>query len=77
MREYITGDRIANKIRQMRSQHQGSFLIVEGDTDARLYKNLVDSTKCHVENGYTKDKAVEALNILEKDTFEGVIAIVT
>lgn len=76
MREFITADRIANKIRQMRSQHQGSFLIVEGDTDARLYKNLVDSTKCLVENANSKDKAVAALNILEKDNFAGVLAIV-
>jgi len=76
MREFITADRIANKIRQMRSQHLGAFLIVEGDTDARLYKNFLDCTKCHVENASSKDKVVAALNILEKDRFEGVLAIV-
>jgi len=41
MREYITPDRIANKIRLLRTQHPGSFLIAEGDTDARVWKNLV------------------------------------
>jgi hypothetical protein len=76
MREYITPDRIANKIRLLRTQHPGSFLIAEGDTDARVWKNLVDSTKCRVENASNKDNAVKVLNILEKDNFAGVLAVV-
>lgn len=76
MREYITPDRIANKIRLLRTQHPGSFLIAEGDTDARVWKNLVDSTKCRVENASNKDNAVATLNILEKDNFAGVLAVV-
>ena len=78
MREYITPDRIANKIRLLRtqSQYRGSFLIVEGDTDARLWKNLVDSTKCRVENAYNKKNAVTVLNILEQGNFAGVLAVV-
>lgn len=76
MRESITPDRIANKIRLLRTQHPGSFLIAEGDTDARVWKNLVDSTKCRVENASNKDNAVATLNILEKDNFAGVLAVV-
>ena len=76
MREYITPDRIANKIRLLRTQHPGSFLIAEGDTDARVWENLVDSTKCRVENASNKDNAVKVLNILEKDKFAGVLAVV-
>ncbi len=76
MRESITPDRIANKIRLLRTQHPGSFLIAEGDTDARVWKNLVDSTKCRVENASNKDNAVKVLNILEKDNFAGVLAVV-
>ena len=76
MREYISSDFIANKIRMLRTQHSGSFLIAEGDTDARLWKNLVDSTKCRVENASGKDNAIAVLNILEKDNFAGVLAVV-
>lgn len=76
MKEYISSDSIANTIRMLRTQHTGSFLIAEGDTDSRVWKNLVDSTKCCVENAYNKDKAVEVLNILEKENFAGVLAIV-
>src|SRR5512136_2448157 len=75
MREYITAARTANKIRMQRSQHDGSFLIVEGDTDARVFNNLVDRDKCQVENACNKEMAVGALNILEKDNFAGVLAI--
>lgn len=71
-------DRIANRIRLLRTQSQytGSILIAEGDTDARVWKNLVDSTKCRVENAHNKDKAVKVLNILEQANVTGVLAIV-
>ena len=69
---------IATQIRMLRTdkQYSGSFLIAEGDTDARLWKNLVDSTKCRVENASGKDNAIAVLNILEKDNFAGVLAVV-
>ncbi len=79
MREYITPNFIANQIRLLRDRSQyigSSFLIVEGDTDARVWKNLVDSTKCRVEIAHNKDNAVKVLNILEKGNFAGVLAVV-
>ena len=71
-------ERIANRIRLLRTQSQytGSFLITEGDTDARVWKNLIDSTKCRVEIAHNKDKAIKVLDILERDNFGGVLAIV-
>ncbi|HEY9809889.1 MAG TPA: DUF4435 domain-containing protein [Halomicronema sp.] len=72
----LTPHRIANDIRMLRSHHTGSFLIVEGDTDTRLFKNLVDSQKCHVQSAMNKDMALKVLDILEQDKFAGVLAIV-
>lgn len=71
-------DRIANRIRLLKNQSQytGSFLIVEGDTDARVWKNLVHSTKCRVEIAHNKDNALKVLNILEQGNFVGVLAVV-
>lgn len=71
-------ERIANRIRLLRTQSQytGSFLITEGDTDARVWKNLIDSTKCRVEIAHNKDKAIKVLDILERDNFGGALAIV-
>ena len=79
MKEYINPNYIANQIRLLRNQPQyteHSFLIAEGDTDARVWKNLVDSAKCRVEIAHNKDNAVKVLNILEKDNFSGVLAVV-
>lgn len=78
MTNNLKPDRIANRIRLLRTQSQytGSFLIAEGDTDARVWKNLVDSTKCRVENAHNKNNAVAVLNILEQGKFDGVLAIV-
>jgi len=76
MRESITPDRIANTIRQQRSQYTGSFLIAEGDTDARVWKNLMDSTKCRVVIAHNKNNAIAALNILEQANVAGVVAVV-
>ncbi|WP_293330426.1 DUF4435 domain-containing protein [Microcoleus sp. CAWBG58] len=79
MREYITPNFIANQIRLLRDRAQyteHSFLIAEGDTDSRVWKNLVDSTKCRVENAHNKNNAVAVLNILEQGNFPGVLAVV-
>jgi hypothetical protein len=38
----LTAHSIANTVRMIRSLHEGAFLIVEGDTDARVYKRFVN-----------------------------------
>jgi len=76
MRQYITPARIANDIRMLRTQDTGSFLIAEGDTDARVWENLMDSTKCSVVIAHNKNNAIAVLHILEKDNFAGVLAVV-
>ncbi|MEZ2240709.1 DUF4435 domain-containing protein [Microcoleus sp.] len=79
MKEHINPSYIANQIRLLRNQPkftEHSFLIAEGDTDARVWKNLVDSTKCRVEIAHNKDNAVQVLNILEQGNFAGVLAVV-
>lgn len=64
MKGYVTGQTVANDIRMSRSQHSGPFLIVEGDCDARLYKRFLDTSSCAI------------INAVEKDKFDGVLAIV-
>jgi hypothetical protein len=76
LREYLTGTIVANAVRLARTQYSGSFLIVEGDTDARLYKKFVDNSQCRVIVAHNKGNAVDALFILEEDAFSGVLAIV-
>jgi hypothetical protein len=72
----LTAHSIANTVRMTRSLHKGAFLIVEGDTDVRVYKRFVNEADCIVIPAYNKDKAVEVLEILEKESFEGSLVIV-
>lgn len=76
MKSYLGPSDIANSIRMMRSLHRGSFLIVEGDTDCRVYGRFVDREKCYVVIASNKTSAIQALRILEGESFPGVLAIV-
>lgn len=76
MKEFLTPERLANKIRLLRSQFSGAVLIVEGDTDARIYRRYVLPTHCNIEIAHNKDNAIRGLTILEQEQFVGVLAIV-
>ena len=72
----ISPHAVANEIRMKRTQHLGTFLIVEGATDARIYKAFTDAHTCQVIVAHNKENAIQALSILEKESFIGVLAIV-
>ncbi|MFN5240175.1 MAG: DUF4435 domain-containing protein [Aphanizomenon sp.] len=83
MREFLTVDRVANKIRQLRETYSGSFLLVEGKSDKVFYERFIDKLACHLEitdgkafNKSNKQCAIAILEILEKSNFRGVLAIV-
>ena len=76
MREHLTAADIANEVRMTRSLHRGVFVIVEGDTDARVYGRFIDSDHCRIIPANGKDNAIESLAILDRDHFRGVFAIV-
>ena len=76
MKQYLTTHDIANTVRMTRTLHKGAFLIVEGDTDARVYKRFVDETDCKVIPAHNKDNATDVLKILENENLEGILVIV-
>jgi len=76
MRALLTPVDIANEIRMTRAMHEGAFLIVEGDTDARFYKRMVDLGKCRIMIAQNRDNAVKIVTILQGDNFAGFLAIV-
>jgi len=53
-----------------------AFLLVEGSTDERVYKHFIGEDKCQIIVTHSKDNAIKALVILEKDKLLGVLAIV-
>lgn len=75
MKKYLNPDSIANEIRMTRGQYKGTFLLVEGSTDALLFERLT-SGRCKVIFSNGKDNAIRVIEILESCNFMGVLAIV-
>jgi hypothetical protein len=76
MKDSINPNTIANQVRMAASHHRGSFLLVEGDTDARIFKGFVDKSACLVIVGYNKDNVLQAVELLLKKGPKGIVAIV-
>lgn len=78
-RELRSPDGIANAIifkRNYPGNEHLSFLIVEGDTDRRLYRTFVNEARCNINVAYSKSTALTVLSILEQDNFPGILIIV-
>ena len=76
MKNYLTAHDIANNARMIRTLHPGTILIVEGNTDIRVYERFVNDTYCKLIPANCKDKTIDALAILEKDNYYGILAVV-
>jgi RNase P protein component len=76
MKQYVNAHDIANTIRMTRSRFKGSFLIVEGDSDARMYRRFSDKSSCRVIPALGKTNALGAMTILNEDAVPGVLAVV-
>jgi hypothetical protein len=76
MRNFLTADDLANDIKMSRSLHSGAFLIVEGPTDIDLYEKFTDNSHCDLRPAFSKGNAIKALELLEADNFDGIVAIV-
>lgn len=72
---YTSPSSIANSIRMKRSQYRGTFLLVEGFTDYKVYNRIIREEQCYIQVCFSKQTALEVLEILTKDNFQGVLAI--
>lgn len=80
MRDFLTVDRVANNIRLRRSNYSGTFLLVEGSSDKTFYERFIDKLACELVitagKPSSKQRAIEILKILEKSSYQGILAIV-
>lgn len=76
MRECLTDDRIANKIRLRREISSSTFLLVEGSSDKVFYERFIDKEVCELEIAAGKIRVINVLDILDKSMFSGVLGIV-
>lgn len=53
-----------------------SFFVVEGDTDKKFYKMLVNESRCNITIANAKSTALAVLSILEQIDFPGILVIV-
>lgn len=75
MIDNISPHSIANEIMMKRSLFCGIFIIVEGNSDFRFFKNIFSNKNTKIVISFGKENAIEALNILDKYKLETVIAI--
>ena len=76
MKEFITGEVVANWVRMTRQVHSGAIVLTEGDADSKLYSQLLDQSSCVVINAYEKQNVIDALEILDAGKFERILGIV-
>jgi len=71
----ISPESFVSELMLMRDKYNGSFLIVEGDTDARLFERL-KYKKCKIRAVGGKYRAIKVTMIMEKRNFQGALTIV-
>lgn len=67
---------IANEIRLKRSQHKGTFLVVEGRDDRLLCERFIDPVQCKMQVAEGKDNVCAVIRILDEDGFRGVLGLI-
>ena len=76
MREYLTGDDIANQICMLRSTWKGAVLVVEGSSDLKMYARFADRSVA-ITIAHSKEKAMEVVRLMrEKRRDDKVLCIV-
>jgi len=76
MRETLSGADIMAELLLIRSNFAGTLLILEGETDCRLFDGLINGNKCKTIPGHGKDSVLEAIQEAGMAALGGVAAIV-
>ena len=75
MLDALDGISLANQVRLERAGHEGSFLLVEGSSDAKLFDRLCDQEQCSIVVCMGKENLFDAISALNESEFSGAIAI--
>lgn len=69
----ISGSTLANQVRLERAVHTGSFFLVEGNSDAKLFGKFIDGEKCSIVVCIGRERLLEAISILKRQAFTGAL----
>lgn len=73
---YIDPPTLAAQIRMERQTHKGSFLLVEGSTDAKRIDKFVDKVRCSMVNCYGKTNVIETIELMQDVGLEDSVGLV-
>lgn len=73
---YRTSHEIANEIRMRRSLFPGAFLVVEGRDDRLFMEKFISRSTCEIEVAAGKENVCNVIEILDKDSFDGVLGLI-
>jgi hypothetical protein len=76
MRCALNHHTIANDVRMRRSMFSGSFLLVEGPDDQRLFRCFVDVAQCQIIIGFGKENVWNAIVELNSSNLRGAVGVV-
>jgi hypothetical protein len=60
----------------LRSRHRGSFLVVEGSTDYRVFSKFINESSCRLHPAWSRQSVVQCIEVLDEDQFHGVVGVV-
>ncbi len=76
MREYLSGEDIANQICMLRSTRKGAVLVVEGSSDLKMYARFADPS-VSITIAHSKEMVLEVVKLMrEKRNEDKVLGIV-
>lgn len=75
MKGYINGDTLANEARLRRAVFKGAFLLVEGESDERLFGIFADYDKCQMIICHGRENLFDACRILRQAGVVGILGI--
>ncbi len=76
MMEYITAADIEAQAKLVRAVFKGTIVVVEGDTDARVFERLLDRALSLVIPARSRANALHSVEALNAQGFGGIVAIV-
>jgi hypothetical protein len=77
VRNILSIDSIANAVRLNRQlKRTTTALLLEGNTDIKFFRNLIDEAKCQIYSVDGKPRVIAVLEILKRDKVPGVLAII-
>jgi len=76
MVRHVKPEIVANEVRMMRTQHRGTLVIVEGPSDKSAFRSLLGREACRIVIAHGKENALDVLQMLEREGFPGILAIV-